>query len=308
MPSTFPPLASPDRKSHRSLDTAAARDGTFAPGEDVKYVDVPIIGNSTIQPDRTVKLVLSNPSPGGVSIVRGAGIGKIIDDDTPTCRFSAPTTLPKAVVGTAYGPIDFIPFGGDAINDFSVVLHAGSVAPPGLNFALVDPAGIINAYGRINGTPKKAGSYTFTLDLTCPLQEGGMENYWQTFTMNVETGLSKVFVTMPDQQVVEGNAGFTPVQMTVTLSATRGSDTTFRIVTTDAGATVLDNDYVPIANQLVTVPAGQLQTTFNVNVVGDLIPEGNEQFIVSIYHTVGSLDLALSLLLALGFALVRRRE
>ncbi len=274
--------------------TAASGIATFAPGEDVKYVDVPIIGNSVIQPDRTVRLLLSNPSPAGVSIVRATAAGKIIDDDTPTCRFTAPKTLAKGIVGVDYPAVNFIPTGTDAIGEYTITVHAGSQIPPGLNFSVTDPPGDINAFGVLQGKPTQAGSFTFTLDLVCPLIENGSESYSQTWTMNVEDGLPKVFVSLPDKAMPEGNAGLTPVQMTVSLSSMQQSPTSFSIVTQDASATVADNDYVPQNGQIVTVPAGSLQANFTVNLVGDLKPEGDEPFVVFLYHTVGTKELAAS--------------
>jgi len=266
---------------------------TFLPGQDVQYVDVPIIGNSTPQPNRNVRLQLSNPGPAGVQIVRSTATGTIIDDDAAVCRFTAPTTLPNGTVGTPYGPVNFLPTGGDAINDFQISVQSGTL-PGGLNFTVTDPPGIINAFGVLAGTPTTAGAFTFTLQLLCPLGEGGTESYTQNYTLVIDNGVPEVFVTLPDVQHLEGNAGLTPVTMTVSLSATRQVATVFNIVTQDATATVAENDYVPITNQQVTVPAGQLSATFTVNFKGDTVPEGDEQFLVQLFHTVGSQELAAS--------------
>ena len=101
-----------------------------------------------------------------------------------------------------------------------------------------------------------------------------------------------VFVTPAPVQQFEGNAGLTPVTMTVMLSAAQAQDVIFDIRPFDGFATVADNDYLPITNQRVTVPATQTQATFTVNFVGDLTPDSNEPFRVELFHTVGSMGLA----------------
>jgi len=274
--------------------TTASGTATFLPGQDVKYVDVPIIGNATVQVDRTVRLVLSNPSPSGVPLVRSTAVGTIIDDDTPSCRFTEPATVPNGTVGVPYGPVKFTPTGADAVSDYGITVKAGSSLPPGVAFEVVDMAGDINAYGQLLGTPQAAGSYTFTLDLVCPLLEGGQDTYSQTYTILIDNGLPKVFVTLPDAQKVEGNGGLTPVTMTVSLSAAQQTNTVFTIKTVDAVATTADNDYVAISNQQVTVLAGALSANFTVNIRGDITPESNEQFLVQLFHTTGTQELAAS--------------
>lgn len=57
---------------------------TFAPGETSKTVCVDITGDDDIEPDETVKLVLSNPKGGELGTATGTGT--IINDDSPLCR------------------------------------------------------------------------------------------------------------------------------------------------------------------------------------------------------------------------------
>jgi Calx-beta domain len=266
---------------------------TFQPGQDSKLVSVPIISNTTIQPNRTVRVLLSNPSPGALGISEGIGIGTIIDDDTPLCRFLAPNTVPNGIVGTVYGPVNFVPTGQDAISDYIVAVSGGSL-PPGLNFSFTDPPGIINAFASVAGTPTTAGTYNFTLALTCPLAEGGADNYSQDYTIVIDNGLPEVLVALPDVSALEGNAGLTPVTMTVSISTPLNTPTTFNITTQNAVASTVDSDYVAITNQQVTIPTGATQATFTVNFQGDTKFEGNEQFLVLLNHTTGTQALATS--------------
>ena len=71
---------------------------TFAPGETTKTVDVTVHGDTTVEPDETFTVQLSNPV--GAGIADGVGNGTIVDDDAvpappPTTR-SPPSATPPS--------------------------------------------------------------------------------------------------------------------------------------------------------------------------------------------------------------------
>jgi hypothetical protein len=65
----------------------------FSPGETSKLIQVPVLGDTTPEPDETFSVTLSNPS--NATISSGTGTGTIIDNDTPpptaSVQFSAAT-------------------------------------------------------------------------------------------------------------------------------------------------------------------------------------------------------------------------
>ena len=65
--------------------TATSGTLTFAAGETSKTVSVTVSGDTDIEPDETVRVTLSNPTPSDVVIATGmgTGIGTIADDDAP---------------------------------------------------------------------------------------------------------------------------------------------------------------------------------------------------------------------------------
>ena len=69
---------------------------TFAPGETTKTVDVTIHGDTTVEPDETFTVQLSNPV--GASIADGVGNGTIVDDDAVP---APPPDDPVASIGDA---------------------------------------------------------------------------------------------------------------------------------------------------------------------------------------------------------------
>jgi Calx-beta domain len=71
---------------------------TFAAGETSKTITVNVIGDTTVEPGETFTAVLS--APVNVSIVKGTGIGTIVDDD----RVGPTTTQPGGPTTTKPGP------------------------------------------------------------------------------------------------------------------------------------------------------------------------------------------------------------
>ncbi|MBZ5589003.1 MAG: hypothetical protein LAO05_10615 [Acidobacteriia bacterium] len=69
-----------DRSAHAGTDyTAVSGTVTFAPGVTAIQVGVPVLGNTVAQPDRTLALLLSNPT--GAELASATATGTILDDD-----------------------------------------------------------------------------------------------------------------------------------------------------------------------------------------------------------------------------------
>ena len=87
-------------KEIRSDYIPAAGTLVFEPGETVKEVCVDLIGNDTVDGDRTINLNLSNPKGG--EITRDKGVGTIVDDDSPLCK-QDPKIPVKGMAGGPHG-------------------------------------------------------------------------------------------------------------------------------------------------------------------------------------------------------------
>ena len=81
--------------------TAAAGTISFAPGVTTQQVHVDILGDTTVEPDETFSVTLSNPS--GVSIARATAIGSILNDDLVAVTPTPPTTGANYVDIMTYG-------------------------------------------------------------------------------------------------------------------------------------------------------------------------------------------------------------
>jgi hypothetical protein len=93
-------------------------------------------------------------------------------------------------------------------------------------------------------------------------------------------------LTVDDVQVTEGDGGTTDAVFTVRLSAPSGQAVTVDYATAD-GAAVAPDDYAAVAGSL-SFPAGTTTLTVGVPVVGDLLDEGNETFLVRLSNASGA--------------------
>ncbi len=76
--------------------------------------------------------------------------------------------------------------------------------------------------------------------------------------------------------------------VTVSLSETSASAVSVDISTVEGSATG-DVDYISVTNAPVTIPAGQLSTTFDISLIDDSLSEGNETLTVQISNVSGAL-------------------
>ena len=94
-------------------------------------------------------------------------------------------------------------------------------------------------------------------------------------------------LTIDDLQVTEGNGGTTNAVFTVRLSAASGQVVTADYATANGTATA-PADYTAAGGQL-TFPAGTTTRTVTVAVVGDLLDEPSEAFLVRLSNPAGAL-------------------
>lgn len=92
---------------------------------------------------------------------------------------------------------------------------------------------------------------------------------------------------MANIAMAEGNAGTTPAVITFRLAAPLPHDVVFDAGTTDASA-IAGADYVARQATGLRIPAGQTSVDFVVDLIGDLVSEGDDYFYVSTSNEVGA--------------------
>ena len=128
--------------------TAASGTLTFAAGETSKTIPVTVRGDSEIEPDETVEVVIFDPVPSGTPIrdADGAiaantrGVGTIVDDDAPTSpQPSGPNRPPEVVAAPGV-----------------VLLASGDAATISLSGVFRDPDGDALSYSAVSADPRVA--------------------------------------------------------------------------------------------------------------------------------------------------------
>ncbi len=233
-------------------------------------------------------------------LVVGQVSGSITDNDSAVVAFDpigvsqSEATSPMAFTVTLSNPVasgvtvtvNSAP-GTATAADFTPIV-AGTVTFPANSTA----SQTVNVV--INNDVLDEDDETFTLTLSAPIATGTVTLGTAVATGTiVDNDLPPVIsITSPSQ--LEGNAGNTPMNFVVSLSAISGRDVTFTRATADGTATVANNDYQPLAAASATIPAGQMSITIPVQIVGNTLFEGNETFSLNLTGVVNATPTSLS--------------
>jgi beta-glucanase (GH16 family) len=94
-------------------------------------------------------------------------------------------------------------------------------------------------------------------------------------------------ISVDDPSRAEGNAATVPFSFTVTLSQASSQSVTVTYTTTE-GSAKANTDFVP-ATQTITFAPNELQKTISIDVVGDDIKEGNDDFKIELSNAVNGI-------------------
>jgi hypothetical protein len=232
-------------------------------------VNVPILGDTTVEADETFEVNLSNPV--GKTITDGQGIGTITNDDVPSASIDDPTVAENGGTMT-----------------FTVSLDVSSPTDAVMTYATA--AGTATAgsdYTTTTGTLTiPSGSTTGTIDV--PVLDDAVYEGDETFTMNLVAvsgvtigdaqGLGTITedeaqpsVTVDDPTVAENGGTMT---FTISLDAAAAVDVSVDYGTSDNTAT--DGQDYTGQTGTATILAGATTTTVDVPVLDDSTYEGDE--------------------------------
>jgi hypothetical protein len=129
--------------------TATSGTLTFTPGQTTRTVNVAILGDTTVEPDETFNLLLSNAS--GATIADGTGTATLVNDDTapppPPPPASVPaSSVPAPVVRPAPAPLSAMSLGSGLV---VVTDQGGGIVFVGLPFGLY-AGGVQTGIGDVN--------------------------------------------------------------------------------------------------------------------------------------------------------------
>lgn len=270
---------------------------TFAPGDVVKTISLPLIGDAVVEPNEIFKLkvtgtsgAVSGDSIGALTIINddgtagGAPVPSVTIDDASvvegpsatsnlvmTMRLSRPATLLASVswyttAKTATAGVDYT-----------------SVSPTVVTFAAGESVKTISV--PVVGDTLREPIETFVVRLTSPLRLS-IADAAATATILSEEGPLHVYAR--NAIVVEGNTGTTTLAMPIDLGAPLATGESLSLrVRTSGGTATAGTDYVAVPETAVTFAVGEQRKVVSVSIRGDVTRELKETFDLVVVSSTG---------------------
>ncbi|TXT36917.1 MAG: Calx-beta domain-containing protein, partial [Planctomycetota bacterium] len=269
--------------------TARTGSVTFAAGETTKLVTIQSAGDSFDEPDETFAVNLSNAT--NATLADTQGIAIISDDDPPPSLSINDVAITE---GNA----------GQAMMTFTVSLSAASGKTISVDFATTDnTASAPSEYAANSGTLTFAPGET-TKSVSIQIRGDVLDEDNETLFVNLTNasnatildgqGLGTITdndatpaLTINDVTIVEGDSGSSTATFTVLLSAASGRAVTLNYATSNSTATA-GGDFTSAYGTLTFAP-GETSKTIAVQVLGDLLDELNETFVVNLSGATGAI-------------------
>jgi hypothetical protein len=271
--------------------TATAGQLVFHPGEVSKTIQVPVVGDSVVEPDENFTVVLTNPS-GGADLGVATGTGTIRNDDG-----GPPPTRSQLSIGDAS-----VVEGNDGVTRavFTVSLNraAGSTESIGVDYRTEDGSATVadRDYSAASGHIVFTGAKTSDQIVVDVLGDNKVEpdevfgvllsNATGADILGRGTGtiLNDDATPLPrasigDVSLTEGNNGRTRATFAVTLDRVPSGSASVHYATAD-GTAVAPGDYLATSGDLQF--ASTTSQTITVEVIGDLVGEPDETFTVAL--------------------------
>jgi len=267
---------------------------TIPSGANSGTILVPVVGDTLVEMNETFTLTLSNPV--NSSIVAAVATGTIINDDTVGVVPSLSVVSASVIEGNA----------GLSSLTFTVALSTASASTVTVNYATADgtalaasdyattsgtliiPAGATTGavLVPVNGDTTVEADETLMLTLSAPAN-ATLSLATATGTIindDVAAGASTLSVT--SASVIEGNAGLSSLNFTVTLNAVSATAVSVDYATTN-GTALNTGDYSPTSGTL-SIPAGATSGTVLVPVIGETLVEPDETFTLTLSNPLNA--------------------
>jgi hypothetical protein len=255
-----------------------------AGGSTTAIVNVVINGDTVLEPDETFTVNLSNPT--NATIADGSGLGTINNDDSASIAINDVTQAEGNSGTTNF--VFTVSLTGAVQGGFTVPFSTanGSATQPG-------------DYASNSGTLTFTGSASETKTVTVAVVGDTVLEPDETFTVGIgapsnaavtvsdNSGLGTVnnddaaSIAINDVTQAEGNSGTTNFVFTVSLAGAVQGGFTVPFNTADGTATQ-PGDYASNSGTLSFTGSASETKTITVAVVGDLVPEADENFFVNL--------------------------
>ncbi len=261
----------------------AANSGTltFAPGETTKTIAIEVLGDTLDEINETFQVLLAGVVGGAIS--DNSGIGTITDDDgaptlsindvtvtegEPSAIFTVTLSAPSSQIVT----VKYFTASGSAFPDFMATSGM-------LTFAAGETTKSITVL--LNDDSLDEADETFFVVLSTTTNANIADGYGTATILDNDSAPS---LSINNISVTEGNSGTTLATFTVTLSSASGRAVMFDYATAD-GTALAASDYTATSGTLSMV-AGLISKTFTIPILGDVLDEPNETFLVNLSNAI----------------------
>lgn len=269
--------------------TAAAGTVTVPAGALSALLTVSVLGDTLTEAHETFRVLLT--SPDGAVIGDGEGMGTILDDDR----------LVFCTRGAGYWkthpqewPAQQLTLGGVTYNASQLAAFLGYGGPDAATRLARHL--VTTKFNRLKGSSNSIDGVVTQADaflLQYPpgsdprgaarSQANALKDQLEAYN---ESGCPRPALSIADAVVTEGDGDGAPPKALLTLTLSSATDRTVTVsyATADGTATALE-DYQPASGTLTFGP-GKLTTTVEVTVLGDVVVEGDETFLVVLSNAV----------------------
>ena len=271
---------------------------TFAPGETMKYVTVPITGDVASEPNETVTLKLA--SPVGAKVSDTSALGTIVNDDGPQA---------VAPPGPSLSVTDAMTLEGDSgARDlmFTVALSREAASAVSVNVATANKSAVGSSdfttrsstvtflpgetskqfTVSISGDTTPEIDETFTVKLS--KQSAGVVLADSAAVGYIASDDAQSLIWIEDTAAVEGDGAPTEIIWMVRLSTPLPEAMTFKYQITGGTATA-NVDYTPVTSAVkVEIPAGATTYAVTGRILSDEVREPDETVLAKISAAVGA--------------------
>ncbi|HEX7155181.1 MAG TPA: Calx-beta domain-containing protein [Thermoanaerobaculia bacterium] len=258
---------------------------TFAPGETVKTISVPVVADAAIEGDETFTVGINNLVHANVN--RGLATGRIVNDDGVPAITIDDVAVVEGDAGTS-SAVFTVSLSGTSAVPVSVAwsVSAGTATPGGDvelgSASLLFPAGETEAtiVVTLHGDTLIENNETFFVNLSGP-SNATLADAQGSGTIADDDGTPSLSIN--DPAVVEGVAA----TFTVTLAPASTLPVTVDYATGDV--TAIDGDDYTGASGTLTFAAGETSKTIDVTTLGDTVAEPAETFSMTLSSASGAL-------------------
>ncbi|HEY0075955.1 MAG TPA: Calx-beta domain-containing protein [Abditibacteriaceae bacterium] len=261
---------------------------TFRPGETVKTISVPLIGDSLYEANESFFILLSNAN--GAAILNAQGRAAILNDDSPTLTINDVTvtesdaanqnatfTVTIPAPATQDISVKYVTANGSALSAKDYAAHGGTLTiPVGHSSASINVPILVDTLDEADEL--------FYVILSSPVGAAIARGRGIGTIGDNDVAPS---ITVDNVTVVEGNSGARYATFALRLSSPSGQ--VVRVIVQSAnGSAEAGSDYTPLPSTVVSFTTGVRAAVARILVQGDVIDEPNETFVLNLSNPVNA--------------------